>query len=520
MTMSVDRRRFLQAAALVAASVPLSGCEHVVSLATQGMGETIPAHVAVPQHDDIDEHFHLLSRAAYGPWPGELEYLKKIGAHAWLDEQLAYDKIKDDACQFRAKRFETIHLDPGTCFEYKRPVLQHELAAHSIVRAVYSKRQLYEVMVGFWSDHLNISINKGDCLYFKPSDDRLVIRPHALGNFRDLIHASVLSPAMLVYLDGKENKKPTADSIPNENAARELLELHTLGVRGGYTQKDVYETARCLTGWTIQTGWQRGKENFQPTLHDNGEKTVLGHRIDAGLGEKDLDRVLDIICYHPSTAQHIATKLVHRFVSDEPPPPLVSKLADIFTRTKGEIKPMLLALFTSKEFADARGEKLKRPFHYVVSALRMTGADTYAHEQMIEYISRMGQGPFSYPTPDGYPDKPEPWLGTMLWRWNFASALVSNTIPSVQVALPKLVEAVKEEPASALAPMAEQAAIAATTATVREADVARWFAYFSGRRPSAKELKALQTFAESEHKGDASAALIGIILSSPAFQRC
>lgn len=517
--MTVGRRSFLQTAALIAASVPLTGCERIVSLATEGMGEKVPAHVVVPEHKEIDEHFHLLSRAAYGPWPGDLEYIKQIGTRAWLDEQLDYDKIKDDACQLRAKRFETIHLDPGTCFEYKRPVLTRELAAHAIVRAVYSKRQLFEVMVGFWSDHLNISINKGDCLYFKPSDDRLVVRPHALGNFRDLIHASVLSPAMLVYLDGKENKKPTPDSIPNENAARELLELHTLGVRGGYTQKDVYETARCLTGWTIQTGWQRGKENFQPSLHDNGEKTVLGHKIEAGLYEKDLEKLLDIVCYHPSTAQHIATKLVHKFVSDDPPSRLVAELAEIFTHTRGEIKPMVLALFTSQEFREAKGEKLKRPFHYVVSALRMTGADTYAHEELIEYISRMGQGPFSYPTPDGYPDKPEPWLGTMLWRWNFASALVSNSIPSVQVSLPRLIAAVQEEPASASVHLPAQPAIAATS-LARKIDCSRLFAYFAGRRPSNTELSALQTFVGAERTEDVSAAVIGLILSSPAFQRC
>ena len=499
--MNVSRRALLQAAGLLAASVPLSGCEKIVSLATEQMGETIPVHVKVPQKSSIDDHFHLLSRAAYGPWPGDLDYLQKVGKDAWLHEQLDYSQIKDDACQLRAKRFETIHLDPGTCFEFKRPVLSRELAAYSIVRAVYSKRQLYEVMVGFWSDHLNISINKGECLYFKPSDDRLVIRPHALGNFRELIHASVLSPAMLVYLDGKENKKPKPDSIPNENAARELLELHTLGVHGGYTQRDVYETARCLTGWTIQTGWQKGKENFEKDLHDNGEKTVLGHKIPAGLFEKDLDRLLDIVCFHPSTAQHIASKLVHKFVSDNPPERLVNEISGIFTRTRGDIKAMMLALFASPEFADSRGEKLKRPFHYVISALRMTGADTYAHEQLIEYVSRMGQGPFSYPTPDGYPDKPEPWLGTMLWRWNFASALVANGIPSVEISLDKLMSSVKGD--------------------TGKSDSSRIFSYFTGRAPNAAERGALAKFASAgDSKRNVDAEIVGLVLASPAFQRC
>jgi len=506
--MTVSRRELLQAAGLLVASMPLSGCEKIVSLATEQMGENIPVHLKIPEKSSIDEHFHLLSRAAYGPWPGDLDYLQEVGKDAWLHEQLNYEQVRDDACQMRSKRFETIHLDPGTCFEFKRSVLARELASYSIVRAVYSKRQLYEVMVGFWSDHLNISIDKGDCLYFKPTDDRLVIRPHALGNFRDLIHASVLSPAMLIYLDGKENKKPRPDSIPNENAARELLELHTLGVRGGYTQRDVYETARCLTGWTIQTGWQRGKETFDRTLHDNGEKLVLGHRIPAGLFEQDLDHLLDIVCFHPSTAQHIATKLAHKFVSDEPPAKLVQRLSGIFTRTRGDIKEMLLALFSSNEFADSSGGKLKRPFHFVISSLRMTGADTYAHEQLIEYISRMGQGPFTYPTPDGYPDKPEPWLGTMLWRWNFASALVSNGIPSVEISLDRLIASIHGQ------------STIGESSNVDSIKSRSIFSYFTGRSPNDHELKALTKFLTSERKTSANAEIVGLILASPAFQRC
>ena len=359
---------------------------------------------------------------------------------------------------------------------------------------------------------MNVSISS-------PRMTGLVIRPHALGNFRDLIHASVLSPAMLVYLDGKENKKPRPDSIPNENAARELLELHTLGVHGGYTQRDVYETARCLTGWTIQTGWQKGKENFDRALHDNGEKLVLGHKIPAGSFEKDLDKLLDIVCFHSSTARHIATKLVHKFVSDDPPPKLIDKLSGVFSRTRGDIKEMLLALFTSKEFADSKGEKLKRPFHFVISSLRMTGADTYAHEQLIEYVSRMGQGPFAYPTPDGYPDKPEPWLGTLLWRWNFASALVSNGIPSVEISPDKLLASIKGSEVTA-AGKSELGESELSKHELSSNDLARIFGYFIGRSPNSHELQALQKFLTAERKASPNAEIIGLILASPAFQRC
>src|SRR5262249_11611084 len=200
----------------------------------------------------------------------------------------------------------------------KKPVLRREITRHTLLRAVYSRRQLFEVMVGFWTDHLNINLEKGDCIYLKPADDRLVIRTHALGRFRDLIRASATSPAMLVYLDGKENKKAGPNDIPNENYARELLELHTLGVHGGYTQKDVLEVARCLTGWRLRTKWRKGTVYFDPHWHDNGEKSVLGHGIPAGGGPADLEQVIDMVCRHPSTARYVATKLVRRFVSEEP----------------------------------------------------------------------------------------------------------------------------------------------------------------------------------------------------------
>src|SRR2546422_5567793 len=222
-------------------------------------------------------------------------------------------------------------------------------------------------MTGFWTDHLNINLEKGDCIYLKPSDDRLVIRAHALGNFKELIRASATSPAMLVYLDGKENRKAGPNDVPNENYARELLELHTLGVEGGYTQSDVYEVARCLTGWRLRTGWRKGTVYFDPSLHDDGEKHVLGQLIPAGGGAADLDRVVEIVCKHPSTARHIATKLVRRFVSEAVPAPLVTRGAAVFTATNGDIKSLLRTILNSDEFKAAQGVKFKRPFQFIVS---------------------------------------------------------------------------------------------------------------------------------------------------------
>jgi uncharacterized protein (DUF1800 family) len=307
---------------------------------------------------------------------------------------------------------------------------------------------------------------------------------------------------MLVYLDGKENKKAGPDDVPNENYARELLELHTLGVHGGYTQQDVYEVARCLTGWRLRTKWRKGTVYFDAKLHDDGEKRVLGHVIPAGLGTADLERVLDIVCHHPSTARHIATKLCQRFVAEDPPPPLIDRVASVFTATQGDIKQIVRAILTSDEFKAARGAKFKRPFHFIVSCLRATGADTHAHRPLIEYLMRMGQGLFQYPTPDGYPDQDAPWLGTLLWRWNFALALASNQVPATTVSLDRLAQAIAGTIEQGLKPE-------------------KLWPHFIGRVGTSVELQTLNDFVASQGSGRDShqAELVGLVLASPSFQR-
>jgi len=500
--MKLSRRKIVQAGLAVGSALPLLGCEKVVSRLSESIDKTFPEKIAVSGDKAIDPDFHLLSRAQYGTRPGDLEYLRELGPDKWLEEQLHPESIDDKACELRAKRFETLHLDPGTCYEYKKPVLRDEMVRHALLRAVYSKRQLYEVMVGFWTDHLNINIDKGDCIYLKPADDRLVIRRNALGKFKDLIRASALSPAMLVYLDGKENIKAGPNGIPNENYGRELLELHTLGVHGGYTQKDVYEVARCLTGWRLRTAWSKGKVYFDASLHDDGAKKVLGHSIEAGGGEKDLDQVVDIACSHPSTAQHIATKLVRRFVSEVPPKSLVDRVADTFQGSDGDIKSTLRTLLQSEEFKSSKGCKFKRPFHYIVSCMRASGADTFAHQELIDYLNKMGQGPFQYPTPDGYPDDTRHWLGTLLWRWNFAFAVANNQLPSAKVSIDELTAAVDSKGSHGF-------------------DAERLLPYFIGRSGTRKELAAIAQHAAIKVADHASqeSELLGLILSSPAFQR-
>jgi hypothetical protein len=510
--MNTSRRTLLKILGMTGAALPLAGCERLISGVTQQMGQAIPSSLSIAEGQQIDPAFHLLSRAAYGPWPGDLDRVRTIGAEKWIEEQLAPDSIDDTACDLRARRFETIWHEPGTCYEYKKPVLREEITRHTLLRGVYSKRQLFEVMVGFWTDHLNINLEKGDCIYLKPADDRLVIRAHALGKFKELIRASATSPAMLVYLDGKENKKGSPSDVPNENYARELLELHTLGVDGGYTQADVYEAARCLTGWRLRTGWRKGTVYFDPSLHDDGEKRVLGQLIPAAGGAADLDRIVDIVCGHPSTARHIATKLVRRFVSEDVPASLVTRVAAVFTTTDGDIKSLLRTIFTANEFKTALGLKFKRPFQFIVSSLRALGADTHAHQPLIEYLQRMGQGPFQYPTPDGYPDRAAPWLGTLLWRWNFAFALASNRVPTVSVALDQLAKAV--------------GAVGAIGDSVNNGlRLERLIPYFVGRAGSAAELGALQDYARKQHASDLAdanyhAELFALVLASPAFQRC
>ncbi|HEY9733579.1 MAG TPA: DUF1800 family protein [Drouetiella sp.] len=498
----VSRRTLLKTAALLTSAVGLSGCEHLVSQVTEQIGQNVPEHVGVSTTPAVDPVFHLLSRAAYGPWPGDIDRVRKMGMTAWIDEQLQPDKIDDNACRLRTGRFESVHLDPGTTFEYKKPVIKEELIRHTLLQSVYSKRQLQEVMVEFWTDHLNIDINKGDCIYMKGSDDRLVVRKHALGNFYELIKASALSPAMLVYLDGNQNKKAKPEDIPNENYGRELLELHTLGVNGGYTQNDVYEAARCLTGWRIHDQWQRGKVYFDPQLHDNGAKVVLGEKIAAGGGEKDVENLVRIACSHPSTAKHIATKLVRRLVSEDPPQHLIDEVSEVFVRTRGDIKPMVRTILLSQEFSDSAGAKIKRPYQYIVTCLRALGADTYAHSELVEYLARMGQGPFQYPTPDGYPDEAKPWLSTLLWRWNFALALVNKKVPTVDVSLERL--------ASAIYPHAKT-----------EISAAHLMPHFVGRLASETEVSAFQKYLSTKSDKDAHLSqLVALILSSPAFQRC
>ncbi len=481
-----SRRDALRLAAVagLAPWVPmLTGCDRVVAgLAARG-GDALPESLDAPHARTIDPAFALLSRAAFGPWPGDLERVRALGRDAWIEEQLRPDALEDHACDLRSRRFESVFCEAGTAWEFEPAVLRRELAQHALLRAVYTRRQLQEVMVGFWTDHFNVDLGKGDCIHLKPTDDRTVIRPNALGRFRDLVRASVTSGAMLVYLDGAAS----TGRAPNENHARELLELHTLGVHGGYGQGDVREVARCLTGWTVKLdGFGRGRVAFDPARHDDGPKTVLGTVIPAGLGAGDVDRVVDLVTRHPSTARHVATKLARRFVADEPEPALVELVARAFSESDGDLVPTLRTLLRSEPFQAARATKLKRPFQLVASALRALGADTTAGDDVLERLGRMGQSPFSHPTPDGYPDRADAWTGALLFRIDFAVALARGEIASACVDLPALRRALGTRDAM--------------------------FGHLLGRAPTSAEARALTDVSSDD--------LPGVLLASPAFQRC
>jgi uncharacterized protein (DUF1800 family) len=344
-----------------------------------------------------------------------------------------------------------------------------ELQAAKVARAVMSDRQLQEVMVDFWENHFTVFAGKGPERYFLGEYERESIRPHALGKFRDLLGAVAKSPAMLYYLDNWEStveadrpaliarrdargtrsgrrrlamvrdstKKPRPHGL-NENYGRELLELHTLGVDGGYTQADVVSAARAFTGWTVEKPRENGAFVFRPALHDAGEKRFLGHTLAANRGIEDGEQVLDMVATHPATARFIATKLVRRFVSDSVPPALVERVAATFTRTDGDIRECLRTIFRSPEFFSraAYKAKVKSPFELVVSALRAVGAQPDSTPRTAQLIARLGEPLYGHLAPNGYPERGDAWIntGAILARINFGLLVASGRVPGASPA--------------------------------------------------------------------------------------
>ena len=420
-----------------AGPLALAGCDaHDAGAALLSAPAVEP--VAVNGGAEVDLPAHVLRRLTFGAHPGDRAALLALGptpeeaVARWLDRQLDPAGLGDAACERLVRRREALAQPLGELYEFHAPVLLHELSAATLLRAVHSTRQLREQLCHFWHDHFNVDMSKGECAWVTVAYDRDVVRPLALGGFAALLRAVMLHPAMLWYLDGRVNRVDGSSARPNENYARELLELHTLGVDGGYTQRDVMEVARCLSGWTVRDRhrWRKGTVEFVAEAHDDGAKQVLGHALPAGGGARDLERVVEIVAAHPATARHLATKLCRRFIADQPPAAAVDEVAAAFTASGGEVAATLRALVGSAAFRDPalRGAKLKRPFHYVASCLRATAAESDANPALLAWLGRMGHLPFQFPTPDGQPDRAEAWTGTLLWRWRFAGALTRGAL--------------------------------------------------------------------------------------------
>lgn len=430
--MALSRRSFLIGGGAVAAAGLLGGCGQVVAVGEAFGGPRPPA--AWPAA--AGPTWRALSRLTFGPRPDELERAQAIGVNAWVEEQLAPEQLDDTAAELRVGRLDTLQMDISVIFDVREEYLRGELQAGALLRAVYSRRQLYELLVDFWSDHFSISILKEGVAHLKPIDDREVIRPHALGRFDELLWASINSPAMLTYLDNQENHA----GKPNENYARELLELHSLGVAAGYTQHDVQELARCLTGWTVDDSFQRGSRAFAADRHDDGPKALLGHTLPAGLGEGDVERAHAIIVAHPALPGFIAGKLVRRFAGEAAPPALVERAAQAFRETRGEIKAVLRSILLDPEFA-ASAPRFKRPLRYVAGAMRQLGAATDGGPTVRQALEAMGQPLFQWPTPDGFPDRDAAWRDTLLPRWQLAAGLAHDQLDGTRIDLPGLLAA-------------------------------------------------------------------------------
>ena len=386
-------------------------------------------------------------------------------------------------------------------------VVFYDLAEAKLFRAIYSNRQLAEELDDFWFNHFNVFFDKGADRFLIPSYERDAIRPNVLGHFRDLLEATATSPAMLFYLDNWQSVAPNmvrkaAGNRPqrglNENYARELMELHTLGVDGGYTQKDVTEVARCFTGWTIRNPQQAGGFYYNDRVHDKGEKIVLGVTIPAGGGRDDGEKVLDILANHPATARFISKKLAQRFVADDPPPQLVERMAKTFRDTRGDIREVMKTMLTSKEFfsAGAYHAKVKTPLEMIASAVRATGAEVDFPFPLAQQIGQLGEPLYRKIEPTGYSSANSEWMNSasLLGRMNFALALAQNKVPGVKIDPARFTD---------------------------DPEKAARMVLFSDPAPQTKEAisKALADQKAKNPKAAESSLVAGLVLGSPDFQR-
>jgi uncharacterized protein (DUF1800 family) len=468
-----------------------------------------------------DRILHVLNRLAFGPRPGDFELVSAIGPERYVQQQLHPEAIAvpGDLSE-RVSELQTLHMSPIALFvEYQRPINQarknakaeaggdtaaidktaikdatkdlrirqrivmREAVEARMMRAIEGPRQLQEVMTAFWFNHFNIFAGKGLDIIWTGAFEETAIRPHTFGKFRKLLGATAHHPAMLFYLDNWQNTAPGSPGSKgkfegiNENYARELMELHTLGVNGGYSQADVIALAHILTGWGLPKGgggygdgkrmrgdgggmaggemggggmsgglfpFMRRRRNFMPpaidpsgfyfdeSRHDFSEKTFLGHRIEGG-GIDEGEHALDILARSPATAKHLSFKLAQYFVADDPPKVLVERMANRYLATDGETRAVLETMFTSAEFWDPRnyGAKFKTPYEYVVSCARATGVPIRNYRPLYGTMQMLGMPLYACQTPNGYANTQDMWLNpdAMMMRLSFATALGSGNLP-------------------------------------------------------------------------------------------
>ena len=379
---------------------------------------------------DVDPLHHLLKRATWGITPDMLAHAQSIGADAWLEEQLNPAELED------SKYESEIRLNPMWTMtrqelydgyydkEYEIP---YGIIRGVLAQAIHSEKQLLGRMTDFWRDHFSIS-EEIDYQIELMAFEKNVLEKHALGKFRDILIASAKNPAMLVYLDNFVSSK----EAPNENYARELLELHTLGVDGPYTEEDIREVARAFTGWTIHFGTKDGFF-FDDYMHDTEGKTFLGKSFPAGRGVEDGLHVLSLLARHPSTARFVSSKLIRRFVADKPPATLVDSTTQVWLESDGDIKAILRHIFKSAEFASSAGQKYMRPFEYVVAMFRATENEVSEFWAIEDLLLRLGQYPHGWHPPNGYPDVAGAWINTggLLNRWNAAMLMTHGAHESL-----------------------------------------------------------------------------------------
>ncbi|HJY87942.1 MAG TPA: DUF1800 domain-containing protein [Candidatus Acidoferrales bacterium] len=522
---------------------------------------------------------HALNRLGYGPRPGDVDRVRKMGLEKWIELQLHPERIDDSGLSARLDQYSSLKMSPAVILaEYPTPEMAakrlgisvdayrkkldemskmisanggmgirgaedkrpqrvvDELAMAKLTRAIYSERQLYEQLVDFWFNHFNVFVYKDADLWLVGAYEREVIRPHVLGKFRELVEADAKSPAMLFYLDNwlsadpksadrlkrlppSSRPKPPA-GVPgvdpkrglNENYGRELLELHTVGVDGGYNQHDVFEVARSFTGWTIRNLREDPQFYFDERIHDPDPKRVMGKKIDAG-GMKDGEKVIDMLSWHPSTAKFISTKLARRFVSDNPPPELVTRMAKSFLKTEGDIRAVLENMIYSPEFWSRKAylAKIKTPFELVASTARALDSDVDLPMPLVQWIARIGEPLYQCLPPTGYPDRAEMWVnsGALLNRLNFAIAMATNRIRGIRVELNALVgDDVTSDPQRALDRAIDEflaGQISSATRTTLEKE---------SRDPQVLRAK-LDDPVQQLDLG----VLTGLVLGSPEFQR-